>query len=146
MAEIKWEDFSSPIGDDEIKNIEGKLGVRLPSDFVEVAKEHHGGVPSPNSFYYNSPYAGKVKTNLTSILSFDLDDVEGIVDTYEDLKDQLPDGVVPFGDEGGGDYVCFDYRSDASAPRVIYWAHEFAPEDAIIPLASTFTEFLEKLK
>ena len=41
--------------------------------------------------------------------------------------------------------MCFDFRDDPENPTVVYWCHDKEPEIAIVPLAPTFTAFLEML-
>jgi hypothetical protein len=60
--------------------------------------------------------------------------------------DQLPEGLVPFADDGGGDYMCLDYRNKPEAPGVVYWAHERGKHDSVFPLANSFSEFLDILQ
>jgi hypothetical protein len=76
------------------------------------------------------------------LLSFDEGDPENMLVTHEDLAPFLPPGVIPFADDGGGDFICFKYEQAEATPQVVYWHHG---EREVVPLADTFTGFLEML-
>jgi hypothetical protein len=85
-------------------------------------------------------------TALAALLSLDRDDPSSMLATALALAGELPQKVVPFGEDAGGDYSCFDYRSSDSNPTVVYWHHERAGDDSISPLAPSFTHLLEMLR
>ena len=66
-------------------------------------------------------------------------------DTYKLIQPQLPVGVYPFASTANGDFLCFDYRSSPSAPRVAFYFTEMAGEEAIRPVADGFSELLARL-
>jgi len=53
----------------------------------------------------------------------------------------LPRELIPIGEDGGGNYVCLDYRQ-SDVPAVVVWYHELEGEEGIFPVVSTFDEFL----
>jgi len=56
----------------------------------------------------------------------------------------VPDGVIPFSRDGGGNLICFDYRETPDHPTVVFWDHEKC-DDPPLYVASSFTDFLNKL-
>jgi cell wall assembly regulator SMI1 len=144
--DLAWDGTHQEIGDADVRKVEAELGVNLPADFAEYVKPHHGGSPDKSDFFYADPRIGQVNSCLAELLSFDLAYDDNIVTTRKDLGDQLPPGVVPFGATGFGDYVCFDFRRRPDSPSVVYWSHEKPIEESVIPLADSFTDFLDRLR
>jgi hypothetical protein len=60
----------------------------------------------------------------------------------------LPPEIIPISENGIGDYICLDYRDDLSHsdPRIVYYFHELAGLEGVVPVTSTFTELLRLLK
>ena len=145
--DIIWDDYHKAVDDEVIGYVEDQLNIRLPPDYIKCVKKNHGGHPVNLSFKYEHPYIGVVTSSLAELISFDLHSKYNILKIYKMLSDQIPEGIIPFGDDGGGDYMCFDYRSvnsgERPAPSVVYWSHEVEPEKSIIFLANNFTGFLE---
>jgi hypothetical protein len=80
------------------------------------------------------------------LLSFNSNKKENILDVHNNLKHQLPKGIIPIADDGGGDFICFDFRSSETSPKVVYWHHEKKKEKSITYLCETFTDFIDMLK
>src|SRR5579871_1529605 len=136
MRALEWQDCKS-VSDEAIRAVEARLGVRFPSDYVECVRRCDGGWPKPHHFDYPDPALGPVETSIGRFLSLDSTRKGNLLDVVEWLSDQLPAQVVPFADEPGGDFLCFDYRG-GGAPAVVYWMHEREGEEAVAPLAPTF--------
>jgi hypothetical protein len=66
-------------------------------------------------------------------------------DTHALLKPYLPSGIYLFASTATGDFICFDYRHAPEAPSVVFYFTEAAGEEAIHPVASSFSEFLARL-
>ncbi len=53
---------------------------------------------------------------------------------------------MPFTEDGGGNHVCFDYRSDRNNPPIVFWHHERRGLDNEVSfVAKTFSDFVELL-
>ena len=50
--------------------------------------------------------------------------------------------VIPIADDGGGDFVCLDYRDGGTDPAVCYFQHELGE---LTPLAASFSDFCTML-
>ena len=144
--DLTWYGSHSAIDESRVLEVEEELGVSFPRDFAQYIVLHHGGSPRQSDFSYADPRIGHVNSCLAELLSFDPEYADNIVLTVNDLADQLPTGVTPFGATGFGDYVCFDFRQDSVSPRVAYWCHEKPTGESVIPLAATFSEFLDLLR
>ena len=146
---LEWDDYKDPVDYNEIKKTESAIGINFPDDFIECVKIHHGADPTPQDFDFISNFHGSlVETCLGRMLSLK-DSENTLLDSYQNLTihNTLPVKVVPFAVDGGGDYICFDYRETKTNPSVVYWEHEaYPPEKAISYLAPTFTDFLKMLK
>ena len=62
------------------------------------------------------------------------------------------DKVIAFGNCGGGDKVCFDYRERNHDPKIFLMLHDDYEEDGqgemkmvLIPLADSFDELIDSL-
>ncbi|MGG4444939.1 SMI1/KNR4 family protein [Brevibacillus sp. HB1.4B] len=159
---VTFESCTEKIDIQDIEEVEAALGVRFPKDFVECMLENNEGCPVPCVFDYEEG-EGKVFHTFYSLSS----KVGSyyILTAHEDLKDCVPDGVIPIGYDAAGNYICFDYSNGKHAePIVVFVHHEFLiteedlyegeieeksleewQRDAISPVAETFTEFLSKL-
>lgn len=142
---IVWMFSYKPVSEDEIAAVESSLNIRFPEDYIECAKNSHGGNPSMQ--VYN--FKGHQEAVFNSLLSLNPNENNYILDVYNDIKDRLVDDVYPFADDPFGNFICFDYRkSEGSTPTVVFWDHELAhenPEKALFPICKTFTELLCRL-
>lgn len=145
---VNWRDFNwdrcnPPVDDSRVEAVERSLAVRFPTDYRSCVKQCHGGRPAKREFDVHA--AGlKFRSSLAVLLSFSEENSENILNTCKDLEGQLPKGIVPFAEDGGGDYMCFDFRSNETAdnPGIIYWHRSGLPENEFSFLANTFSEFL----
>lgn len=138
-----WEDTKSA-SDEDIKRAEEELRVKFPDDYKNIVKKNQGMTPDPNALK-----VGKKRTTVFNMLMHFSDDPEFRTDNilYNNnlLKDFLPEKVVVFADTPGGDFFAFDYRKNSDFPLIVFVSHEESPENAIIPMAHSFSELLELL-
>jgi cell wall assembly regulator SMI1 len=145
--DLTWEWCDPPIDDARVDEVESVLGVRFPADFRECAKHCHGGAPTRRTFKFQDAN-GEMGSCLAVLLSFTPDKAENILDTHEMLADQLPAGLIPFAEDGGGDYMCFDYNGAAGShsPGVVYWHRAGLPGNEVSTLSASFSNFLDMLR
>ncbi|MBN8617065.1 MAG: SMI1/KNR4 family protein, partial [Deltaproteobacteria bacterium] len=68
-----------------------------------------------------------------------------MAEVAEWVSQDLPRGLMPFANTGGGDLVCLDYRQGPT-PSIAYWHHgRCGDEDEVTAVAASFTSFLELL-
>lgn len=142
---VTWTDFglrSPPLAADAtVSSVEAALGVRFPTDFLAVARRHQGRAPTPS--HYRLPDGSRGVFN--QLLHFEPSPpASNYVGAWRDLQDLLPERVVPFAPDPGGNYLCLDYRESETNPRVVFWSHD-EPDAPLQPVAANFTELLDKL-
>lgn len=114
-----WLDVKKLNATADIAAVERKFTLNFPHLFIETVKKFNEGSPI-NNIFDTDKSKERVFANL---LSFNLDSKISIISVWEDNKERLPNGVIPFATDPGGNYICFDYRS-ANEPSIIFWNHE----------------------
>ncbi|MBW3601032.1 MAG: SMI1/KNR4 family protein, partial [Planctomycetes bacterium] len=128
----------TPPTDQEISDAEQALGIRFPKDFVQFHRECDG---------YRLPFweifdlTGKPKS-ATHMIGANLSNrrapPKGI---------SLPERLVAFYSDGGGNLLCFDtaQRDSRGNYAIVLWDHEEpdADPDDLEVWSDTFTEWLE---
>ncbi|MGG2093520.1 SMI1/KNR4 family protein [Bacillus sp. S13(2024)] len=160
MSKVQWRSPDEPITREDVKNVEQELGINFPLDYIECVMKNNGAHVSPEVFEVE----GKRKV-FGTLLTYDMDDDENIIEVFNDYKDTLPAELVPFAFDPAGNLICFDYKNDKNNPIVVFWEHEGAWEkealmesegitaeeaeevarENVFYVASNFTEFLNKL-
>jgi cell wall assembly regulator SMI1 len=107
------EGFNGPAADDEIRVLEGALGVKLPGDFIASLKIHNGQVSR-----YKAAFDGEVLLDAKGILSAwsgwrDLVVQGAFEGTRSDPDSGVKDdwfnvGWIPFTADGMGNCLCLD--------------------------------------
>jgi SMI1 / KNR4 family (SUKH-1) len=145
---LGWEGCRHKASDIEIGEVEAELSIKFPDDYKECVRVCAGGYPKNSNFTFTDQRYGVMQGCLGAMLSFDKDDPENFLETYRELSEQLPEGLVPFADDGGGDFICFDYRTTEkpNAPSVVYWHHERNAADSLTHLCDSFTAFIKMLR
>lgn len=171
LDEIRWFGCLEPISFDRIRDVESRLGVRLPEGFVACVVRWHGGCPENLSFSYADPHDGqKISDSLGYFFSFrepldhetkmrlawepfawrelGIERSDSILDCVVDRPEFLEGGLVPFSSTGSGDLICLDYRgqSQAAEPSVALWRHEFLEDRPVVNLAGSFADFVNGLE
>lgn len=127
----------------DIAKVEQEWGVSLPDDYKSLAVTHQGMAPTPSVLDI-----GRGNTVVCELLTLSFDEehwASSMLDVYPSIQDYIPRGIYPFAATGAGDFICFDYRSDRNAPKVVFYFTEEAGEQAIRWVADSFSDFLSKL-
>lgn len=129
---MKWYTSKVPIDEQTLEDIQQKIGVKFPSDYVQVAKISHGEPPTPNTIDF-----GSYEENVVGcLLSFEKHSPINFLHIYGSLKSDLPNKVIPFAKDPFGNMYCFDYRN-GEEPTIIYWDHE---SGSITYVCATFSD------
>jgi len=145
---ITWESYSensvADVSLEQIEAIEKKLNVRLPDDYLLIAKLHNGKRPIPGDID-----VGKRSTIVTFLLTLEAKDSnssDSLLSSYQN-NDDRDDKIVPFAIAGGASRFCFDYRENISTPTIVFDNSdiEYADPRSTVKVCNTFTEFLGKL-
>ena len=114
-----WKDVDQLNAKESISQVEKEMGVVFPLLFIETVRKYNGGRPL-NNVFDTEKTAEHVFSNL---LTFNTSENNSILAVYRDNVERLPQGVIPFATDPGGNYICFDYRK-SSNPEVVFWNHE----------------------
>lgn len=144
---------------DVVCDIESRHGVKFPRVYREFIVQHNGARLNIASFDFYNQVRGMLDSEYLAFL-----EVEEIQETIDDLLDQSTDDpncedifkfykyfdekLIPFGDTGGGDQICFDYRNhNQDNPPIVLWCHDNCDENwnRISFVANTFEEFINML-
>jgi hypothetical protein len=153
MRQLNWFDPGQAISASLVHEAEKTLGLKFPPDYVELITRHNDASnPKESSFHLVTSEGRRVGSNFGALISLQRRaQTEGGAgpDLYGAIRllgDQLPERIVPFALTGHGDFICFDYTSSTDQPTVVYFSHEEAfTEHAIVPLASSLSDFLDLL-
>lgn len=143
---VRWQDFlisnPPPVSDKQVREVEQAIGWRLPEDYLTVVRVNQGRFPKPNAF----DLADGDGSAINYLLAFEGGISTSILARMAMMEDALPPDIVryivPFANDGGGNVLCFDYRTDPENPAVVFWDHEGGPMQTI---ASSFTDLIDKL-
>ncbi len=132
-------DRPSAGGDERLAEIQGRLGVRLPTDYLDVVRTRQGAAPD-RSVVTLSDGSG---TMFGMLLHFE----DGHYGNVFDILDwsELPNGMIPFAVDAGGNYLCFDYRSTATDPPLVLMSHEDSDAAPEI-VAANFAQMINSLR
>ncbi len=142
--ELEWLLPNEPLDVEKINNIGLAIGVKFPRSYINCASQYHGGSPNLNLF----DFKGHEEVIFGSLLSFNEEDTNNIVSVYNDIKQVLPRGTVPFAADPFGNYICFTYQDKVEEPVITFWDHEAAlmtPDRSISYVCKDFDSFLELL-
>lgn len=63
------------------------------------------------------------------------------------VKYKFEDGLIPFGENGGGDMICFDYRKNKNTDDspIVIWNHDMGLDHKVVFVANNSEEFVNML-
>lgn len=134
---MEWKFKKNGLDNSEINLIEHKLSVKLPIDFVQLIKQYNGARPSLTSFDLENE---KEKV-FDSLIDFSSNSKNNVIEVYKWLKDSGVKKSIPFGEDGFGNYICFEYQN-SERPNVVFFNHE---TNEVKHIADSFNEFIEML-
>ncbi|UKS64956.1 SMI1/KNR4 family protein [Rossellomorea marisflavi] len=160
MSKIEWQFADAAVSEEYVKKTGSELGFELPEDYIKCVALNNGANVEPDLFN-----VGNKEKVFGTLLSYDQDNDEYIVDVFNSYKATLPNGLVPFAFDPAGNLICFDYKESKDSPFIVFWEHENAWEkemlmkeegltkeqaeeharENVFYVAKTFTEFLNKL-
>lgn len=125
--------------------LESRLGVSLPPSYREFLLKYNVAVPECNS------YDGGQHVSATTFFGVSPNPYDDLVEQNLVYEGRMPQGVLAIADAPCGNLICLHLTTGA----VYYWDHEqeaaaFGYEepsfDNMLLLASSFTEFLQRLQ
>lgn len=155
-SENIWEDEGKV---DEIENLENHLDIKFNKLYYDFISNHNRARLIIRYFdFYNNNFKRLSTESITflDILQIE-DDMKSLLKQSTNSLDN-PDifkfyhyfskWLIPFGETGGGDFICFDYRNDNKTdnPPIVFWCHDADSEDGRVSfVANNFEEFINML-
>jgi hypothetical protein len=141
---LTWFSDPLPATEEQITAVESMLKRRLPEDYREFAKRFSGGWPNECDFEICDGTGGIFHASLGEFFTL-LPKHEKNLVTWMQRTEFFPAELVPFGVDGGGNYICFDYRS-LNDPAVAFWhSGRRGLNDEISFVAKAFSDFVMML-
>ncbi len=124
--------------DAAVREAERALRVRLPAEFLAIARLRQGSRPAPNAVTLPDGSVTAVK----NLLHFEEEPgIRNIVHRRFPVMDVLAKGIIPFAEDIGDDLFCFNYRKVPDHPSVAYWS----VDTGTVHLAGDFDAFVGML-
>ena len=151
-----------PASNDQIAALESHIGFSLPEDYRTFLREHNGGCPVPNGFYFVNEFDDREEdivecffplrdidcSEMTEMTMSELPDWpvkcawDDLQNDYRTIYDEQPEQqVLPIGTDGSSNYIAILLEGD-KAGSIVFFEHEMA---RVSPLASSFEAFLGQL-
>lgn len=158
-----------PVDAIAIRIIEKTLGIKFPSAYVEFITKHNGASLKNDCFDFFNVSVKRQDTDgitfcdITEILWIERTDLLNSLEYDREVElysrehggkvdkvvyhPYFEKGLVPFGGNGSGDHICFDYRNKPMEwPPVVFWCHDvWGDAERVSFIANTFEEFIEML-
>lgn len=137
---------------EDVRKFEEQVSSKLPADYESFLLTYNGGIPMKNRFLISSSQ-GFDSISVFFGLSLDKSslNINYLLDYY---AERFPLGIIPIGEDPGGNYICLDANQGGSYGKVYFQDHEIDNEDAqgnptrdnLFLVADSFTEFLKSLQ
>ena len=116
MNKIVWKYTYNQISTDDVKEILKGTGFDFPLDYIECVAMNNGGHVEQMLFDVEG-----IERVFGSLLSFNHESEEFILETNNEYKDTFPSELFPIGIDPGGNLICFDYKNHEENPIVVFW-------------------------
>src|SRR5687767_4094816 len=129
-------DLQPPTDEASILKFEKKLGFQLPKDYKTFLKVHNGLSLMGITIYGID----------NGSLSFSLE--KCYVFEHDEVDNPMPQYIVPFSPDGGGNHYCFDLRTcNLESREIVFWQHDFIYNDELTPdvVNSSFADWVEEV-
>jgi len=148
------EHAKAPPSESQLRAIEDELGAKLPLSFKQYLDVANGGyleyeidVPTGTGEFEPVSFCGLFSADIGNFCD------ETFIGEIRSGREytKIPHGVLPFARDGGGSIVYLDLSSEGKGRVVAFveglpsWASK-RTESAFIELASSFDEYVDKLK
>jgi hypothetical protein len=130
-----------------ISAFEKEHGIILPQEYIKLVRFRDGGLLKKDLFFYQD--SREMRNCVADFLCWQketLGENECVPYEVNNPPEFFPKRLIPFAPDGGGNYVCFDYRDCKENPPIVFWHHEIEENEGIFPLANSFDEFTNNLK
>lgn len=171
VKDIKWIECNPSIQEKDLALLRD-IPFKLPKSFIELLKINNGGTVDYEFDYYDLYFEETVVGGIDEIYSVNTktDKIinphyrvfgdenygqqefyvshSGLVYYYYHPPEFFPKNLIAFGENGGENKICFDYRQDQATdnPPVVYWISSHDIGEDVSFLANNFMEFLAILR
>lgn len=114
---MKWNCGNNVVTDNIIEDIEAKLKIKFPKDFVDIIKKYDGGYPTPNKITIE----GQAEV-LNNLVSFREEDTSFILDIINDTENFNGSNLVPIAEDPFGNLFCYSFHGNTY--EIVFWNHE----------------------
>ncbi len=145
-----------PVSERDVTALEARLGHRLPSDYRRFLLQTNGGRPGsaagvgrPRAYAVLVPGWRQKGFLINDFLSIHAGSLNDLWDSYEILRNRIPEGTIPVAIDPAGNHVLLATSGDR-AGHVFLWDHEVQSGDpdfdhpCIVPIADSFSELINK--
>ena len=135
---------------ENIEEIELEKTIIFPKMYVGLMLLQNGGYLDKDSFEYLDVYRSETIGECAMFLSIGHYSMGRFYETVEQYLSDPPEffheNLIPFAENGGGNLVCFDYRSTKEEPPIVFWCHDDNEGEDVHFVANSFEEFLNMLQ
>lgn len=135
-----------------ITNFENKYSIVLPISYRKFLIQFNGGLTAKGSevFLINEYQKSSIIDKFYGLNIKESSNIEFYLDNYYDI---FPGGIIPIGEDPGGNYICLNANGNEDYGKIYFYDHEIDNENEdgtlnwnnLYLIANSFTEFLEKL-
>ncbi len=109
-----------PVSDEDIRDVEARLQVKLPEQYVAFMKRHNGGRPEPDGFQN-----GEDDIDTLHVFYRIKSKSSALVSRVEDMRELelLPSELIPFATDPFGNEICIAV-SGPDIGKIYFWDHD----------------------
>lgn len=135
-----------------INEFENNIGYKFPDSYKNLLSQHNFLHPENCDFDFYDASLGRTASRDITFLGFgqNISGASNIANAqWHDIYGR--DHIIVFGKTAGGDYVCFDYRSDPTTnnPSIAVMLHDYFNDDDnkmfVCFVADNFEQFIDSL-
>ncbi|CAO5676950.1 MAG: hypothetical protein HEEMFOPI_02058 [Holosporales bacterium] len=134
------------VSNEIIKNAEIQMKIEFPDLYKKIAMEYDGETPDQDCLDFFVPELNRIISTSVHLLSFKKRWYADIIEIFYDPPEFFPQGLIAFAEDGGGNYICFDYRTCKKNPSIVFWSHEENIGEDVFFIADSFEDFINSLK
>ena len=136
-----------------LKKFEEEFQITLPNLYVELMQKHNGGIFYEDCFDFID-LEGDVDSSSIAFLGFNVDEGSNIKTFQQQEEEGGYKGIITFGLNGAGDYICFDYRQSPTTnnPPIVFMLHDDCIKDeygnekmVVMKVTDNFENFIKNL-
>lgn len=140
MKRFEWIDMGiEKISIEDIEKIEKQYYIVLPEQYKKLMLKYNGYALEPCKIVVYDKIEG-----INTFLNINNDEY-GVIATHKIIEDRIGKEIIPFAEEGGGCYFCFDYRECKENPPIVFFDSDVSKCRCIINVSNSFEEFMNSL-